>query len=358
MESHVNESPPSNPRLSLDNEAAVSRVAIWMTNYASERQLPRAIDSVLGQSFKDFTLYIFDNHSPGKRVAEIIQAYASKDSRITVPEVPTGLAGIPLMDFAWRHLNDRGQDYTITLGGHDAWGSESFLETLVKRMDAELAARGPMSVALLYPDCLQFDEAGGICGRYQDIIQFGQIPRYLLPQVVVSTVNSPQLFGLWNEKVRRKFPLRHYCGGWDHLQVMEAALHGMIMYEPGASLVMQRPPPGDGPDKYGSRHFTPENLARGQQDFIDQLEWCVHCVREATKEMDLASGATFRMMLTASMAVTYMTLRGTNLMQIPGAYEQFTQNPLVLEAMKGAHHTMRFIEQLIKTSKPQTYELE
>ena len=71
--------------------------------------------------------------------------------------------------------------------------------------------------------------------------------------------------------------------------------------------------------------------------------------------MPAEAAATYRMMLTASIVTSYMTLRGTNLMQIPDAYAQFVLNPLVIEMQKGAHHTLRFAEQLIKSSKPSQY---
>jgi hypothetical protein len=331
----------------------MSRVAVWLTNYASEAHLPRALESVLGQTFKDFTLYCFDNHSPGD-APKIIALYAATDPRIVVPEIPKGLAGIPLMDFCWRYLNGTEQDYTITIGGHDAWAQPEFLSVLVERMDAELAARGQDAVAILYTDTYQMNAADEIVGRYQDINQVGQIPRHFLPQVVVSTVNSPQLFGLWNDRVRRKIPIRYCCGGWDHLIVMEAALHGMIAFEGRVQLIMRCPPPTDNSEKYGQRHFSKENLARGQQDFIDQLEWCMYCVKKACEGLPPEAAGTYRMMLTASMAATYMTLRGTNLMQIPEAYQQFALNPLVIEAQKGLHHCTRFIDQLIKSAKPRT----
>ena len=333
----------------------MSKVAVWLTNYASERHLPRAIESVLGQTFKDLTLYVFDHHSPGEAPA-IIAKYAAADSRVVVVEIPAGLAGIPLMDFAWRYLNDKGQDYTITLGGHDFWNQPEFLQTLVGRMDGELAARGPEGVSILYCDTMQVnaEDDNNAIGRFQNIIQLGQIPRFILPQVAITTVDSPQLFGLWNERIRRKLPIRYCCGGWDHLIVMEASLHGVILWESRCQLIMRCPPPDDGPDKYGKRHFSPENLKRGQQDFIDQLEWCVHCVKLANPG-DNEQDATRRMMLIASMVTTYMVLRGSNLAQVPDAFPQFVQNPLVIEAMKGAHHTMRFVESLIRSSKPVTY---
>jgi hypothetical protein len=136
---------------------------------------------------------------------------------------------------------------------------------------------------------------------------------------------------------------------------MEAALHGMILFDGRVQLVMRAPPPGDNSDSYGKRHLSPENLKRGQQDFIDQLEWCMHCVKLACADMPAEAAATYRMMLTASMVATYMTLRGTNLMQIPSAFQEFVTNPLVIEMQKGCHHVLRFAEQLIKTSKPSQY---
>jgi|SRR5580700_276759 hypothetical protein len=333
----------------------MARVAVWLTNYASERHLPRAIESVLGQTFKDFTLYVFDNHSPAE-APQIIAGYAAKDPRVVVVEIPAGLAGIPLMDFAWRYLNDKGQTYTITLGGHDFWNQPEYLQTLVERMDAELASRGPEGVSILYTDTMQVgaDSDTESVGRFQNIIQLGQIPRFLLPQVAITTVDSPQLFGLWNERIRRKLPIRYQCGGWDHLIVMEAALHGNLMWEGRVQLIMRCPPQDDGPDKYGKRHFSKENLASGQQDFINQLEWCVHCVKLANPG-DSEQDTTRRMMLIATMVGSYLTLRGYNLAQIPDAFPQFVQNPLVIEMMKGAHHTMRFVESLIRSAKPVTY---
>ena len=337
----------------------MSKVAIWVTNFATagsdnERNLPKCLESILTQSFTDWTCYVFDNHSPSPAVHQLLADAAAKDSRVVLVDVPKGLAGIPMARWAWRFLSEKSHDYSITIGGHDYWNSADFLKIMVERMDAELAARGPTGVSLLYCDVWQVDGPGNILGRFQNIMQVGQVTRAFIPQYVVTGVDSPQYFGLWNEAVRRKLPIRYECGGFDHLIVMHAALRGMIAFEGRAVLVMRAPPPGDGPDKYGSRHFAADNLARGQQDFIDQIEWCLHCVNEAIADLPPDAKPTFRMMLTASMVASYMSLRGTNLQQIPGAYQQFTSNPLVMEMMKGCHHTTRFADALIRNAKPFT----
>jgi hypothetical protein len=338
----------------------VSKVAIWLTNYAAagsdnERNLPACLASIFSQTFTDWTCYVFDNHSPSARVHELFAAASANDERVVIVPVPQGLAGIPVANFAWRFLNTKEHAYSITIGGHDYWNGVDFLKTLVERMDLEIAARkdGP-DVALCYTDVWQVDEAGNVCGRFQNILQVGQVPPHFIPQYVLTGLDSPPFFGLWNEKVRKRVPIRHECGGFDHFVVMHATLKGMLLYEGRVQLVMRRPPPGDGPDKYGTRHFSKENLARGQQDFIDQLEWAIHCIDESLVGAAPDARPSMRMMLVASMMSTYLVLRGYNLQQIPGAHQQFTANPLVVEMMKGAHHSMRFADALIRSSKPVT----
>jgi Glycosyl transferase family 2 len=339
------------------SSAFVSRVAIWLTNYAevgsdNERNLPACLASVLNQTYREFVLYVFDNHSPSPTVHELFQDAIARDSRVVIVPVPDGLAGIPMAHFAWKFLNTKDHTYSITIGGHDQWPEPTFLETLVKRMDTESDARkGDPEIAIVYADTWQVDEVGNVCGRFQNILQVGQIPRAFIPQYVLTGLDSPPFFGLWNERVRKRVPIRHECGGFDHFVVMHATLKGMLLYEGGAKLIMRRPPPGDAPDKYGTRHFSKANLARGQQDFIDQLEWAVHCIDEALEDAPRDQKPTMRMMLISSMMATYLVLRGYNLGQIPGAYQQFTSNPLVIEMMKGCHHATRMAEALIKTSK-------
>lgn len=336
----------------------MSRVAIWLTNYApegsdNERNLPQCLASIFSQTFKDWTLYVFDNHSPSPTVHRLFAAAAATNARVVIVPVPAGLAGIPMANFAWKYLNNTNHAYSITIGGHDIWNGSDFLKTLVERIEVETNARnGDPDIAIVYADTWQVDEAGNVCGRFQNILQVGQIPRQFIPQYVLTGLDSPPYFGLWNEKVRKRVPIRHECGGFDHFVVMHATLKGMLLYEGKALLVMRRPPPGDGSDKYGQRHFSKENLARGQQDFIDQLEWSVHCIDEALVDVPPQEKPTYRMMLTASMMATYLTLRGTNLLQVPGAYQQFTSNPLVIDLMKGAHHMMRMADALIRSSKP------
>ena len=58
-----------------------SRIAILMATYNGECYLNYQIESIMGQSFEDWTLYIRDDGSSDSTV-EIVREYCKKDSRI------------------------------------------------------------------------------------------------------------------------------------------------------------------------------------------------------------------------------------------------------------------------------------
>jgi hypothetical protein len=334
-----------------------AKVAVWMTNYNNARHLNRAFESILGQSFKEFDLLVFDNHSTDA-APDITAAYATLDPRVKVIPMPVGLAGIDVAAFAWDYLDKADYTYSITIGGHDVWNTTEHLQLLVERMDAECAIHespglaDKRGVAILYCDTWQLNEDGQICGRYQDIKQTFQIPRPFVPLYVVSGVNSPEFFGMWNERVRKLVPIRHRCSGFDHLVVMNAALYGAIMWEPRVQLMMRAPKADDNLEKYGQRHLSPQVLAAGQRDFLNQLEWCLYCTDVATEIIPGPEQESFRICLTAAITGVYLMLRGTNLWTVPGAYDAFNRMPQLQEMLKGFGHATRMVRDMVRSSVP------
>ncbi len=73
------------------------RVSIGLPVFNGERYLARAIDSVLGQDFRDFELIICDNASTD-RTAEICAAYARRDARVRYVRNPRNLGAGPNYD--------------------------------------------------------------------------------------------------------------------------------------------------------------------------------------------------------------------------------------------------------------------
>lgn len=328
----------------------MSKVAVWINNFGNAKHLAKCIESVLAQTYEDFTLFIFDNHSPAP-VQEIIRHYASKQELGVInmePLTPKGLAGIPHMDFAWNYLSKKLEyDYSITLGGHDLWPNDKHLEVLVKRADAE---RGiGREFAVIACDTWQMNEEGNICGRFQNYFQeAGQTPTPFVPQLVVSSVDSPQVFGLWNEKIRKKVPIRHLCAGWDHLVVMHAALYGAILYEGSTGFLMRAPPPGDGLHKYATRHFDAKAQQGKEKDFMDQLEWILHCVDKACEgAVDFN-----RAMLSVSMFTMYLCRRGYNLAVFEGGVDAFNARPDVQRALGACLEAYKRIQMLVTPVTP------
>ena len=325
-----------------------------MTNYNNAKHLTKCFESVLSQTFKDFDLLVFDNNSTDA-APDIIAAYAALDSRVKTQYLPEGFAGIEVAASAWQYLNYQKYEYSITIGGHDVWNTTEHLQRLVESMEVNRAARKADNngqIALVYSDTWQLNEAGDICGRYSDIKQTLSIPRPFIPQYVVSGVNSPEFFGLWNEEHRKKVPIRHMCAGFDHLVVMNVALYGGIIFEPRVQLMMRAPLPDDHLGKYGQRHLPAATLAAGPKDFVDQLEWCLHCVELATEHLTEPERESYRVCLSSSMVATYLMLRGTNLWAVPGAMEAFNRDPRLQEMMKGFGHATRMARDLIRSSVP------
>ena len=324
-------------------------VAVWLTNYASEKYLGDAILSVLKQSYKDLTLYIADNHSPGVRVAEILQGFAT-EKRVVVLDVPKGLAGIPLMKFCWDYLSEHGtHDYTITLGGHDAWDQDTFLETMVAR----ISEKRQEPVSLVFADTWQMDKDSRVVARYGDIMQTVQSSAYaLMPQFVIMGVNSPHFFGLWNEKIRRRIKVRHCCSGFDHLVVAEAVLHGSILFEPNVRFLIRGPAEGDTLQKYGERHLSKEDREAGPLDFLHQVEWCQYLVEVAAGNVPAPSRDIYGPFLIASMFCTYFALRGHNLYICKGAMERFQKSTEFQNIWAAAKHIEKTVKTLVETAKP------
>jgi len=306
----------------------MSRIAVWLNNYNNEKHIAKAIESVLAQTYTDFVAFVFDNHSKDGAPA-IIRKYADANpGKLVAIPMPSGLAGIPAMKFAWDYLNKLDFDCSITLGGHDYWPQTNHLEILVSRMEHE---RRGQECALVYTDTWQVNEDDEIVGRFNNIMQQGgNMALPFIPQWVVTGIDCPPFFGLWNEKVRKQVPIRHTCAGFDHLVVANAALHGTVMWEPRTVLRMRAPLPGSNMELYGKKHFSPAALQSKDRDFRNQLEWLTAMVDEATRD----SPAGHRQLLLASMFATYVCLRGYNLSAFPGALEAFNANP---DAQRAIH---------------------
>jgi hypothetical protein len=322
-----------------------------MPCYNEGRFIGAAIDSVLAQTYADFTLLISDNYCTDNTVEEIVKR---QDPRLKLMTPPQHLAGVPHMNFCWQRLSEGDHQYSIMLGAHDAW-DPTCLERLVARMEAPPMA-GERPRAIVYPETYQMNDAGAICGLYLNFDQWSHSSLPTMPLRVITTVDSPQCFGLWNEQIRRQTPIRHECSGWDHLIIMHAAVLGQILYEPSAKLIMRSPPADSSLEKYGAKHLSREVLAAGTRDFYSQLEWCRHVTGLASAHIpemnrDLLTALNFN-----AIAQAYLVLRGYNLMTVPGAYEQFAGSPEVQQYFAASVQLANMMAAMIDQSQNQVLQ--
>jgi glycosyltransferase involved in cell wall biosynthesis len=105
------------------------RVTVCIPTYDRTRWLPQAIESVLGQTYRDFVLEIHDDATPGDAVRELVARY--EDPRITLieHEENAGIVG----NFTRSLLQAQGE-YVLQLGDDDEMHPD-LLRTTVELLD-------------------------------------------------------------------------------------------------------------------------------------------------------------------------------------------------------------------------------
>lgn len=122
------------------------KVSVIICSYNRASLLPRAIDSVLSQDFKDFELIIIDDASTDETEA-LISSYVAKDSRIRYYK----------NDFNIGIVNSRNQavnlakaEYIAMLDSDDWWLKNDKLSKQVKFLDEHLSVGLVGTMALCY----------------------------------------------------------------------------------------------------------------------------------------------------------------------------------------------------------------
>lgn len=123
-------------------------IAIYTQAHNAEKTLARTIDSVLGQTYKNFVYYIGDNCSTDS-TRQIILEYAAKDDRI-VPILYDGDGTVPehivanLLSSYHTIAGNEAIDYFCNLDADDVY-HEDFFEAILdflKKNDLDMAAAG------------------------------------------------------------------------------------------------------------------------------------------------------------------------------------------------------------------------
>ena len=132
------------------------RVVIGVPLFEKARWLPQALESLLGQTYRDFALVLIDDRSSDDTVA-IAQAAAERDSRVhvRVNDRRLGMLGNTNRALTLPRELFPHAEYWALGSDHDVWDPR-FLEVLVGLLDATPTA------VLAYPLSRRIDEHGAL----------------------------------------------------------------------------------------------------------------------------------------------------------------------------------------------------
>lgn len=129
------------------------KVSVWLTSYNHGQFISESIEGILGQTYKDFELYIIDDCSSDNSW-DIIQEYATKDSRIIAIRHPynQGDSGMYSM------LEQLQGEYLAIAHCDDAWLPDK-LEKQVKILDDKKDVAACFTwVSVIGDDGKEFDD--------------------------------------------------------------------------------------------------------------------------------------------------------------------------------------------------------
>jgi glycosyltransferase involved in cell wall biosynthesis len=108
-----------------------------MPAFARPDSLPRALESLLSQTFQDFALVIVDD-APDANVASIVESYAREypQVRYAANAKRLGMVGNWRKVFDQARANYPGSEYFAWVSDHDVWHAR-WLDTLVSVLDRE-----------------------------------------------------------------------------------------------------------------------------------------------------------------------------------------------------------------------------
>ena len=236
-----------------------------------------AIESVLAQTWEEWTLTVFDNASTDATAA-VVRDYMRSDPRIRLrrARADLGLAANCARAFA-----EGEADFVMPKTADDLLAPE-----FIARV---------MDVMLAHPDCAMC-HAGGIVfageGRVTQVYPdshrlhaIGDDPAARAQHVMARYTSAPSFWGVFRRDATERLARFRQTAGWDHAVLAELALYGEIRHVP-APLYLRRD--GGKPVAEIARAST-EAAQRGlaNDDALAALHWMTPLITTAYTHVEL-----------------------------------------------------------------------
>jgi glycosyltransferase involved in cell wall biosynthesis len=205
------------------------RLTIGLPVYNGEQYLAQSLDSLLAQTFTDFTLVISDNGSTDGTAA-ICRSYAQRDARIQYhrSDINRGAA------WNFNRVFELAESPYFKWAAYDDLCAAEFVERCIEVLD-----RNPQ-VIVAYPQSFVIDDDGEIIATYRDPADAtSSHPHLRFHAVVRNSGNCHLLFGVIRRDILARTQLHGAYPASDVILIAELALRGEL-HEVGERLFYWR----------------------------------------------------------------------------------------------------------------------
>ncbi|MGH1351612.1 MAG: glycosyltransferase family 2 protein [Methyloligellaceae bacterium] len=178
------------------------KLSIGLPVYNGEQFLREAIDSILGQTYKDFELIISDNCSTDS-TREICEDYAARDSRVRYILQENNLGAAPNFNFV---VHEATGEY-FKWAAHDDLMDPTCVEKCVRVLDEN------PDVVVCYTKVQLIDAEGKISDSYDSGLFFDQDTPHERFSEQIKPHRCQEIFGVIRTEQLRKTAL---IGGYSH----------------------------------------------------------------------------------------------------------------------------------------------
>jgi glycosyltransferase involved in cell wall biosynthesis len=197
------------------------RVSIGLPVYNGRKYLHEAIDSILGQTYEDFELLLFDNASTDSTEA-ICRGYAKADSRVRYVRNDRNIGAAPNFNRSFHHA---AGEYFKWAAADDVCAPR-FVERCVEVLD-----RDPSAI-LSYSKVAVIDERGRHLKDYDFMLDGAANPPARRFGRQITGHQCYEIFGLFRASALRKTPLIGTFAGGDAALLLELCLRGRFIEIP------------------------------------------------------------------------------------------------------------------------------
>jgi glycosyltransferase involved in cell wall biosynthesis len=199
-------------------------VSIGVPVYNGARYLPAALDSILGQTFRDLEVIISDNASTDG-TEEVCRTYAESDLRVSYIRQPMNRGAALNYNEVFRRSSGRFFKW--------AAADDVILPEMIERCVEVL--EHDRRVAVCFPETLIIDADGAVVRSYDDQLDLplaSSEERFREVLRLIGECNA--VFGLIRSEVLRKTRLIGNFVGADTCLLAELSLHGQFVRVPQA----------------------------------------------------------------------------------------------------------------------------